>query len=343
MNVLQIFRNTHPITVLFLFIYALILNLHYIVFFEPVVPDPVHWQAPLSQLLFTIISDIQMGFPIQQVLGIIMLFAGAMIFNRYLNQWKILPVNTYVPAVAYILTGSFIDGFILFSPLSLTAFLLILAFTRLFRFLSDRKIETSLFDCGFFVGMAALLYVPAFSFLIWSGIAIGILYQLTFRKSLVILSGFLVPFICMTAYSFWTDNLPGYTTGLFHTLQLNYNWGFRFSDLDWIKIILVLAIMIIAFVRMMVLYPKEMIQIRNIITIIMLIVPFGIWGLFFQPIEPYYFILFLLPLSFVLCYQFITLKNKQTAEAVHTVLILILILSQYFNFAIFSSIPFITR
>ena len=132
MNVLQIFRNTHPITVLFLFIYALILNLHYIVFFEPVVPDPVHWQAPLSQLLFTIISDIQMGFPIQQVLGFIMLFAGAMIFNRYLNQWKILPVNTYVPAMVYILTGSFIDGFMLLTPLSIAAFLLILAFTRLF-------------------------------------------------------------------------------------------------------------------------------------------------------------------------------------------------------------------
>ena len=208
---LQIVRNNNPLTVLILFIYALVANWQ--VLFHPQMPV-----VPEGDFLFHIITGF-MGVVLFQsafgftFLAVVMLALQGIYLNAIANRYKLFARPTYLTAFVYISLASLYPAFGLFSQPLLVNWVLIMLISAILQLAQSQKPRKLIFNTGFAIGMAALLSFPAIAYVLLFIIALSMLRNPNPGEWMVAILGCLTPIYFTAGLLFLFDVLhwlPGW-------------------------------------------------------------------------------------------------------------------------------------
>lgn len=167
--------------------------------------------APLSGLLFWFL-DVVFGrnIVVYRVLATTLIFIQGMRLNATFNRNQVLPDKTYIPALLYYLFGSIFFEFDTLSPLLLGMTFLIFALNYLIFIPKEGTSNSKLFKAGFLLGIAALFHLPLILFLLLAFFAAAFFAFSAFRSFLLLLCGFLFPYMVVFTYFLYAEALPNF-------------------------------------------------------------------------------------------------------------------------------------
>lgn len=195
---ISFFKISTPYKFLFLFFIFLALRIPALLHGIPFIVPELNWMlvaermgngfvlykeiwddtSPLSALVFWIIHILFGKSPfIYQIIASLLIFIQAITFNQVLQDREVYVDRTMIPALLYIvLMSCFIDYFIL-TPVLMANTFLIIVIRYILLHISERRKYNAVFEIGAYTGIASLFYlpsffilfVPIFSFLMFTG------------------------------------------------------------------------------------------------------------------------------------------------------------------------------
>ncbi|MFC5270772.1 hypothetical protein [Adhaeribacter terreus] len=167
--------------------------------------------GPLAAMIFWVIDllDGRSLFMYRLVAAFLLLFQ-ALNLNFIFNRQQVFAQKTYLPALFYILGGSFFFEFDTLSPVLLGQTFLVYSLRYLVIVSKEGSNNQKLFKAGFFIGLAALSYLPFSFFLVVAYFAVAFFASNTFRSFLLLLTGFFFPFAVVATYYLYNGALDNF-------------------------------------------------------------------------------------------------------------------------------------
>ena len=334
---LKIFRSNSLILILPLIVYAGILKTAYFLFPQDVRVD---FKEPFSRLFEYLLTSAHLTSHFWSVgLAFIFIILQALFLNFVVNRHKLLEEQTLLIALSYILVSALFYEFNMLSPPLLAAFFVIWSADKILGIHKIEKADMEIFDAGLLIAVASLFYLPAALLLIWLFISLSIQRAFNPREWIVALVGFLVPFFLAFTYFFWFDDL-NYYFGEY----LFINWSaiivdISFDSFFYTKIGALLIVSIWFLMNMLQVTSTGNIQIRKYNTMVISLLLLIIGALALQPdITITHFYLTLIPLAVIFGYSFILPGQIEIMEIPHLLIILTILITQYFNFAVIKNL-----
>ena len=334
---LKLFRSNSLFLILLLIVYAGILKTAFFLFPQDIVID---FKEPLGRFFEYLLTSAHLTGHFWSVsLAFIFIILQALLLNFVVNRHKLLEEQTLLPALSYILVSSLFYEFNIFSPPLLAAFFISWSADRILGIHKMEKADMEIFDAGLLIAVASLFYLPSALLLIWLFISLSIQRAFNPREWIVALVGFLVPFFLAFTYFFWMDSLD-----YFLQEYLLINWSvividISFDSFFYTKIGALLIVSIWFLMNMLQVTSTGNIQIRKYNTIIISLFLLIIGAIALQPeITLTHFYLTLIPLAVIFAYSFILPGQIEIMEIPHLLIILTILITQYFNFAVIKNL-----
>ncbi|MFT3825198.1 MAG: hypothetical protein QM731_14850 [Chitinophagaceae bacterium] len=241
-----LFKQKNSTNILMLLVYGLLLKFNLF----------LHATGPLRQpedhFLYNWLIDYTSALHIPRLIyslvAFLLLYSQALLLNRAMNEFKLLPRYNYLPAMTYMLITSLFPQWNQFSaPLIINSFL-IWIFFRLVSLPNSQKPGTLIFNIGVVTGLVTLVYKPAIV------LALLVIFALFIMR----------PFRVQE----WLINLLGITTPYYFLIVVLY----LSNNLHWEKVLPVVSLRL----------PGMPSSIYITISIAFLVLPFFIGGLFVQ-------------------------------------------------------------
>ncbi|WP_018621418.1 hypothetical protein [Spirosoma luteum] len=135
-------------------------------------------------------------------------------FNYLINTRDIFPERTFWPGLIYMLFMHLSFDCMTLSPVLMSTCFLLLAFGTLVRQMDRRGATDEVFEVGFYIGIAALFYLPSALFIIWAVLSLLFYTGATFRQYSLSLFGFLFPFAATILFYYLFDGLDDFNRNL---------------------------------------------------------------------------------------------------------------------------------
>lgn len=137
----------------------------------------------------------------------LLLYIQAVMLNYLVNEYRLMPRPTFLPAMAYLLLTSLLPEWsYLSSPLVAATFVL-WAFSMLFRLYNVETARGAVFNIGLLLGLASYFYFPSACFLLCALLGLVILKPFRLNEAVLFLVGCLTPYYFMAAVLFLSDKL----------------------------------------------------------------------------------------------------------------------------------------
>lgn len=149
-------------------------------------------ETPLSQLIF----------------GFVLIFIQALICSSLVIKNRMSRELSIIPAAIFILFSFLILFDKVFSQVLLANLFFCLSIKNLFALYKKHKPYGTIYNTGFFTGVAAILYGPYIVFFLFHILGIMSLRGLKVREVLQILTGLLSPFFFLSVLYFYYDVAP---------------------------------------------------------------------------------------------------------------------------------------
>ena len=321
---LFLFRTNQVVFNLFLLLYLLVLRISYFL-------NPVRIETPTEGVLANFLqATIGDNVLVEGVFLILLLFIQAVLINNLAAKRRIFNETTLLPGLFYILLMNILQDFYPLSAILIGNMFLIIAIDELMSTYKRSKCADTIFNTGFWIGIASLCYSSfgLFLFLIFLGLPILRAFRL--KEQLMLLSGFLVPFLFSSAWFYWQDGLAVYWQSL-RTEQFSFlDFGYINNRVFLIKLVAVAVCFLLGFFNG---YPfNKSIQTRNYVKIIYLALFISGLTFLFQPnVTILHFLIVMVPLSLLLTARFLAF-NSNVAEVVHTLLLIGVLFFQFRGF-----------
>ncbi len=323
----KIFKKAQPYLLLILASYAVLLNVNLYFDAQGLNLSPT---APLSQLLSNFINVITFQSHFLLVtLYIALLFLQALLLNQIVYNYKIIDKANGLTALCYILLSSLFSEHIFMSSAFFAAFPIIFAVERMYRSYNNNQF-THLFDIGFSIGLASLLYLPALIFTILMLIILLITRIFNWREWVVSVVAVIIPYFLTATYYLLTDGL-----GLF--LENHFTKAITSVvplQLDYLEIGVKVGLSSIIAAAGLFFFQnrflKSIVKTRVFLTILVYLLTISV--LTFLLINPFSLgpIIFLnIPLSIFGAYSLYNTQNTKLAELSHFLLFITLFIFQY--------------
>ena len=211
---LKAFRSNQPILLVFLPLLGLV--------FWPFKAgqqfQEIVYGGPLFDLLMLWLAD---SFWLGQLLSLAAVYAGAVLINRIYNRFEFDERQIHLPALLYMLFGSFVTAIAGFNPVLPALFLILLAIHRLLLTYRVPQAYSHTFDAGAIFGLAILLSPPMAVVLPAIWLALFRLRPFSWREWLIPLVGLgCVAWLAFVCY-------------VWFGLQLNLDEYLRFENVSW--------------------------------------------------------------------------------------------------------------
>ena len=140
-------------------------------------------------------------------LGVFCVFVFFLLLVNFIIQKNnVTQNNSYALLLMVLLLGIFHET--MFSnSLLFSNFTLLLAFRKMYSLRSGFNTKQKLFDAGFWVGIASLIYVWSFLFIVLIYLAILIYQKLELKNLFIPIVGVVIPVFIYFTYCFYFDNL----------------------------------------------------------------------------------------------------------------------------------------
>lgn len=321
---LGLFRTNQMGANLWLVFYIAIIRLAVFLF-------PIEWTPSQSGLLSHHVYDaIGTNGWLSSLVATILVLVQAFLINVLSARFRISKEVTMIPGLLYILLMSTMPGFLKLTPVLLGNTFLILALMSLFQTHKKSSVSGSIFNSGFWIGMASLFYFSNIVFVLLAIIGVATLRALRFNELLMIIVGVIIPYFWAGTMAFLTDNLSQ-----FYHMQFEENLGFL--SFDWQSIWQNYATLgIFSFLSLIAIFSfgtyfqKQSIQAQRYIQILYYFMIVAVVTIFVQQgIRPSHLMLLAIPLSLLLPLNLLSFKNKNLASTLHIIWVIIVLGIQY--------------
>ncbi len=267
--------------------------------------------APYDSLLLNWVLEIP-GF-FQLLLSIALVSTGAIYLNHVSVKHEVIYRHSYLPALLYVVLMSFHRDVIQFHPLLLSNLIIIRALDKTFSLFKNENPVAYLFDSSFLIAIATLIYFPAFILFFLLLYSTYSLRSFSFRKFLIAVIGFALPFFFSAVYGFWTDSLTTSTHNFFARFSIHKIEEGLEATKQLMGFAIFLAILILlSLARLRSNLYRNAIKARSTQEILFLFFIFSVAGLLFLPkISFYHFTQLAIPFSVFLAYYFISARKRQ--------------------------------
>lgn len=264
---------------------------------------------------------------INGIITLLVVFVQALLVNNLANKYRLFRETTLFPGLFYILLVSCVQDFLPLSAVLLGNTFLIIAITNLLSIFKNDKCADAIFNVGFWVGVAALFYHAFVLFLLLGLLGLLVLRTFKLKEAIMLISGYVLPFIFASAYYFWYNDLQAYW-------QVHFFEQFSFLDFPptrgwntYYKYI-ILGLLIVMGVFNRYTFEKSY-KIRNYMNIFYTtLIISGLTFLFQENIQISHFLIIATPLSILLAACFLAM-SKTTAEFIHLFLFIAIMLFQF--------------
>lgn len=142
---------------------------------------------------------------VYHVLGFLLIFVQAIIFNSLTISNKVYNDYTYLPAMIYGILMSISFDMYTLSPVLMSVTFILIALNNIFSQVEFRmKKDERILNIGLNLGIAAMFYVPSALFLFITLIALALFSSTIGRRYLLIIYGWSLPVILVIVYFLFT-------------------------------------------------------------------------------------------------------------------------------------------
>jgi hypothetical protein len=232
-------RQQSPLSVLIIILLGVVLWLPG--FFIPqFVPKEV--AMPIWQL----VSPFAQDYPVlSRIFGLVLLLAEAFIFNLILQQHQLLNKKSWLPALLFVVLGSCTPELLQLTPELLALLLLLPVMYLLLQTYRMEKAYGHAFNIGVLIALASLIHLPSIVFLVFALVALTIFRPFIWREWLILLFGLLIPYIYVSAWFFWKDQLSAFYQNQLIEPILQRDFFLKLPAIDY-ALTLVLGILLLA-------------------------------------------------------------------------------------------------
>lgn len=177
--------------------------------------------------LFYVVSGFMLNFEeltiwffLKKGMNFIGLVLLLLLVNFIVKKNNLTLDNSYTLLIHTLLLGTFYFSMHT-SEILFVNLLLLLSYRKIYSIKSGFNIGGKLFDAGFWIGTASLIYPPSILFVVLIYIAILIYQKLYIQNFIIPIIGVLTPVLLFFTYAFFTDNV-----GLFFN---NYSYPISFD------------------------------------------------------------------------------------------------------------------
>jgi len=140
------------------------------------------------------------------ILGPSFVLANAIFLTNLFNKNSFIDRNTYITSLVYVAYFSFYHSFYQLDGLTISHSLLILSLFEIFKLQPNEDGKKYIFNAGFFAGLAMTFHPALLLFLPFLLLMVLIIRPFVLREIILLIIGFLVPFIYAYAYYWFNDN-----------------------------------------------------------------------------------------------------------------------------------------
>ena len=233
-------------------------------FVNPVLPDfdTNQYLMPGYHLVMILIGGNAL---ISVVLAFLFVLIQAFFLNYILIRNDLVPKNTLIPAMVYILLMSHSRTLLLLHPVIISNLFLMIILFNLFKVYTKEDAYNEIFNAGFLTSLGSFFYFPFLYFIlfIWMAFIVYSLYK--WRDWLIPFTGLITPYIFLLTYFYWSDELflvldayaGYYSTVAFIPLYL------QFSLVDWIIAGIIVLLFLWSFLKLAANIQERIISIRK--------------------------------------------------------------------------------
>jgi hypothetical protein len=286
---------------------------------------------PLSKLVFGLLQRIPQHFDIVSlVLSALLCFVQSLLINNIVNENKVLTKKNYLAGLLFIIVFSFFKESLVLSPASISLTFLILCTKNIFELIKKEKAFGDVYDVGMLAAIATLFYFPSILFLVFAYAALGAVRSFSYKEWVIVLFGFLSPFILVFTWYFWTDQQALLLHDIANIHGKIWLKGLALNSANWILIGSLALLSIAALVLLPGALYSTLIQVRKYASSLVFLI-FLILASFYlqQTVSLSHLSLLALPLSIIFSIVLMQIKNKRVSEVIHLILILLVLAGQY--------------
>ncbi|GAB3884398.1 hypothetical protein [Spirosoma agri] len=135
-------------------------------------------------------------------------------FNYLTNNRDVYSDRTFWPGLIYMLFLHLSFDCLTLSPVLMSTSFLLLAFGTLIKQMERRGATDEVFEVGFYIGIAALFYLPSALFVIWATLSLLFYTGTSFRQHSLTLFGFLFPIAATVLFYYLNNSLDDFNRNL---------------------------------------------------------------------------------------------------------------------------------
>lgn len=260
----------------------------------------------------------------------ILLLVQALYVNTIVNNFKLAKEYSFIPAVCFIALHFIYADIDCCSPAMVANTFLIWAVHSLWASYDKNASLGAVFNAGFGVGVAALLYHGHIVFFPWVLMALLVIRSFDLQEFILIVSGFFIPFFFMGTYHFLGDNLGNWMSTELGVNYFNAHVFISFNAAFYIAIAVLFGCFGLAASNLQGLYFKTTSREKKYINVVFLMAAMALFSFLFQHnIYSYHLVSFLVPMAILLSITLQSYKSIAAAEAVHFLLFMICMGIQY--------------
>lgn len=171
--------------------------------------------SPLSALVYWGIDSVFGRSPLALHGAALLVSVFQIVYFNYLtNNRDLYPDRSFWPGLIYMLFMHISFDCLTLSPVLMSTSFLLLAFGTLIRQMDRRGATDEVFEVGFYIGIAALFYLPSALFIIWAALSLLFYTGATFRQYSLSIFGFLFPFATTVLFYYLYDSLDDFNRNL---------------------------------------------------------------------------------------------------------------------------------
>jgi hypothetical protein len=324
------FRALNPLNILWLGIILLVLRISFVI----QMPDHVEFlfAEPFARLLIPAPSEYFFS-PINNLLvASLLVFVQGLWLNQIINKYNLLGKPTFLPALMYITLTALFAKFLILSPPLICNLLAVWMIDKLFSLYNNDGAISSAYDLGAIVGLATLIYFPFIylSLVVW--IALVIFRAFNWREWLAVLIGFATIFFFLAVYYYWKDRINDFYK-IWLPLASSFPNQVKFNYYNYIIVIPIIVIMVLATLRLRQNFFKSYVQMRKSYQLLFFF--FIIATLSFYVKVNFllnHFLLCAVPCAVIFSYYFLYATRRWFYESLYILLVLGIIYFQFNTF-----------
>ena len=166
-------------------------------------------EGPLFQPIYNLISTNQW---VEMIVTTLIIFLQGFFINKLVMNHNFMRPPNFVTAFCFIILASLSVDFFGFSNVLMANFFMLFAFNELFLTFKLYRSAIHIFNAGFLMAIAALIYFPLFFIYFACSVTLLILRPYKIRERLQLLTGFVMPFYLICMWYYLKGNLTEFYT-----------------------------------------------------------------------------------------------------------------------------------